>query len=59
MTEHTHTTVAHSEGASLTQQPPGSPDPALQPRLVVTDLDGSLLDHHSYDFSPAALGWRA
>ncbi len=54
MTEHTHTTVAHSEGASLTQQPPGSPDPALQPRLVVTDLDGSLLDHHSYDFSPAA-----
>lgn len=28
-------------------------DPALQPRLVVTDLDGSLLDHHSYDFSPA------
>lgn len=29
-------------------------DPALQPRLVVTDLDGSLLDHHSYDFSPAA-----
>jgi len=31
-----------------------SVDPALQPRLVVTDLDGSLLDHHSYDFSPAA-----
>ncbi|MGO2392045.1 MULTISPECIES: HAD-IIB family hydrolase [unclassified Halomonas] len=29
-------------------------DPALQPRLVVTDLDGSLLDHHSYDSSPAA-----
>ncbi|MEA2120564.1 HAD-IIB family hydrolase [Halovibrio sp. HP20-50] len=31
-----------------------SADPALQPRLVVTDLDGSLLDHHSYDFTPAA-----
>lgn len=30
-----------------------SVDPILQPRLVVTDLDGSLLDHHSYDFSPA------
>ncbi|MBR2513162.1 MAG: HAD-IIB family hydrolase [Halomonas sp.] len=29
-------------------------DPALQPRLVVTDLDGSLLDHHTYDFAPAA-----
>ena len=22
-------------------------------RLVVTDLDGSLLDHHSYDYAPA------
>ena len=22
-------------------------------RLVVTDLDGSLLDHHSYDYGPA------
>ncbi len=32
---------------------PSGMDPALQPRLVVTDLDGSLLDHHSYDFSPA------
>ncbi|MCG7577147.1 MULTISPECIES: HAD-IIB family hydrolase [unclassified Halomonas] len=40
--------------ASLPLQPLGSPDPALTPRLVVTDLDGSLLDHHSYDFSPAA-----
>ncbi|MFG6668602.1 HAD-IIB family hydrolase [Halomonas sp. HNIBRBA4712] len=29
-------------------------DPAFEPRLVVTDLDGSLLDHDSYDFSPAA-----
>lgn len=28
-------------------------DPALRPRLVFTDLDGSLLDHHSYDWSPA------
>lgn len=26
----------------------------LQPRLVMTDLDGSLLDHHNYDFAPAA-----
>ncbi|CAM3832022.1 HAD-IIB family hydrolase [Vreelandella rituensis] len=26
---------------------------ALQPRLVLTDLDGSLLDHHSYEASPA------
>ena len=34
-------------------QSPSDLDPALQPRLVVTDLDGSLLDHHSYDFSPA------
>ena len=31
-----------------------SADPMLPPRLVVTDLDGSLLDHHTYDFSPAA-----
>ncbi len=22
-------------------------------RLVVTDLDGSLLDHHSFDYTPA------
>ena len=22
-------------------------------RLVVTDLDGSLLDHHNYDYAPA------
>ena len=27
--------------------------PAPSPRLVVTDLDGSLLDHDSYDYSPA------
>lgn len=38
--------------------PIGSHEPALQPRLVVTDLDGSLLDHHSYDFSPA-VPWLA
>lgn len=37
----------------LTTVPIPPADPALQPRLVVTDLDGSLLDHHSYDFSPA------
>ncbi|GHE20230.1 HAD-IIB family hydrolase [Halomonas urumqiensis] len=30
------------------------PDSALTPRLLFTDLDGSLLDHHSYDWSPAA-----
>ena len=43
--------------APLSPSPSPTPspvDPALQPRLVVTDLDGSLLDHHSYDFSPAA-----
>jgi mannosyl-3-phosphoglycerate phosphatase len=34
--------------------PTASADPMLPPRLVVTDLDGSLLDHHTYDFSPAA-----
>ncbi|MEQ6916112.1 HAD-IIB family hydrolase [Halomonas aquatica] len=28
-------------------------DPTLRPRLVFTDLDGSLLDHHSYDWAPA------
>ncbi|QFU02657.1 Putative mannosyl-3-phosphoglycerate phosphatase [Halomonas sp. THAF5a] len=28
-------------------------DPAQSPRLVFTDLDGSLLDHHSYDWAPA------
>lgn len=32
---------------------PLSPDSALQPRLVFSDLDGSLLDHHSYDWTPA------
>ncbi len=26
---------------------------ATRRRLVVTDLDGSLLDHHSYDYAPA------
>lgn len=49
------------ESARLTvslSQPFCSPDPALQPRLVLTDLDGSLLDHHSYDFSPA-VPWLA
>ncbi|RUR52398.1 HAD-IIB family hydrolase [Vreelandella populi] len=29
-------------------------DAERRSRLVLTDLDGSLLDHHSYDFSPAA-----
>jgi mannosyl-3-phosphoglycerate phosphatase len=28
-------------------------DAARRPRLVFTDLDGSLLDHHSYDWAPA------
>ena len=32
------------------------PDSALQQRLVFSDLDGSLLDHHSYDWTPAK-GW--
>lgn len=31
---------------------PALPTPAL-PLLVVTDLDGTLLDHHTYDFRPA------
>lgn len=30
-----------------------APDSALTPRLLFTDLDGSLLDHYSYDWSPA------
>ncbi|UYO73805.1 HAD-IIB family hydrolase [Halomonas qinghailakensis] len=47
MTEHTRTALPSNA------QSPSDMDPALQPRLVVTDLDGSLLDHHSYDFSPA------
>ena len=28
-------------------------DAALTPRLLFSDLDGSLLDHHSYDWGPA------
>ncbi|WP_340638223.1 hypothetical protein [Salinicola tamaricis] len=28
--------------------------PQRPPLLVFTDLDGSLLDHHSYDWQPAA-----
>ncbi|SFU43132.1 HAD-IIB family hydrolase [Halomonas korlensis] len=35
---------------------PLSPDSACRPRLVFSDLDGSLLDHHSYDWTPAK-GW--
>ncbi len=50
MNEHSRTTQTPPMLASLPLQPLGSPDPALTPRLVVTDLDGSLLDHHSYDF---------
>lgn len=30
-----------------------STDAAFTPRLLFTDLDGSLLDHHSYDWGPA------
>lgn len=33
-------------------------DAALTPRLLFTDLDGSLLDHYSYDWSPA-VPWLA
>ncbi|MCL7940186.1 HAD-IIB family hydrolase [Halomonas sp. ATCH28] len=33
--------------------PASPPDPARRPRLLFTDLDGSLLDHHSYDWAPA------
>jgi len=45
---------AHLSPSTLLAASTPSVDPALQPRLIVTDLDGSLLDHHSYDFSPAA-----
>lgn len=31
-----------------------TPAAMATPRLLFTDLDGSLLDHHSYDWSPAA-----
>ncbi|WP_447553409.1 HAD-IIB family hydrolase [Vreelandella sp. EE22] len=47
MTEHAPQPRSTIEPASAAR------DPALTPRLVVTDLDGSLLDHDSYDFSPA------
>lgn len=53
MTEQTRTAHTQTELPDIALSP-DSADPALQPRLVVTDLDGSLLDHHSYDFSPAA-----
>lgn len=43
------------EHASASAPPDDRVDP---PRLVVTDLDGSLLDHHSYDASPAK-AWLA
>ena len=49
---------AHLSPSTLSAASAPSIDPALQPRLVVTDLDGSLLDHQSYDFSPAA-AWLA
>lgn len=31
-----------------------SPAPAAPVRLVFTDLDGTLLDHETYSFAPAA-----
>jgi mannosyl-3-phosphoglycerate phosphatase len=46
--------MPESTHLSVPPSPQTAADPALQPRLVVTDLDGSLLDHSSYDFSPAA-----
>lgn len=46
--------MPESTHLSVPPSPQPAADPALQPRLVVTDLDGSLLDHNSYDFSPAA-----
>lgn len=33
---------------------PAASDATSMPRLLFTDLDGSLLDHHDYDWSPAA-----
>ena len=33
--------------------PDAGRDAALTPRLLFSDLDGSLLDHHRYDWSPA------
>ncbi|WP_346799098.1 HAD-IIB family hydrolase [Halomonas sp. Bachu 37] len=41
----------HKRTSHTAPAPPA--DLALRPRLVLTDLDGSLLDHDSYDFSPA------
>lgn len=38
--------------------PSTSPCAPLQPRLVFTDLDGTLLDHDTYDWDPAS-GWLA
>ena len=41
------------EHASASAPPADRVDESGPPRLVVTDLDGSLLDHHSYDATPA------
>ncbi|SDO02834.1 HAD-IIB family hydrolase [Vreelandella arcis] len=46
------------EPVSASAPPDDRVDDTDLPRLVVTDLDGSLLDHDSYDFTPA-INWLA
>ncbi|KPQ19127.1 MULTISPECIES: HAD-IIB family hydrolase [unclassified Halomonas] len=46
------------EHASASAPPDNRAHDIGPPRLVVTDLDGSLLDHHSYDATPAK-AWLA
>ncbi|MDR5875675.1 HAD-IIB family hydrolase [Halomonas sp. CUBES01] len=46
------------EHASASAPPADRADTSAPPRLVVTDLDGSLLDHHRYDAAPAK-AWLA
>ncbi|WNL40153.1 HAD-IIB family hydrolase [Halomonas sp. PAMB 3232] len=52
MTEHASSSKPTHPREKSTADPPVL-ELALTPRLVVTDLDGSLLDHDNYDFSPA------
>ena len=40
--------------ASCLLNPPPIDENVVTPRVLFTDLDGSLLDHHSYDWTPAA-----
>lgn len=45
--------MTDSPGTLSGKAPNADLDAALTPRLLFTDLDGSLLDHHSYDWEPA------